>query len=205
MPFYLIWRKALVEIESIVISHQFAECRTHEYKTETLTSWSTNLNQIQINTLKHWNICQKHSPYEWLTNSFADKIDTTYSETRAFRKRYSTKRLNVHHWRHAQVRQRGTARIQQPFRWKHWIPVPQSSDVLAAKCAASGTSVRWWADLPLLWDWGGTKSIGHTNHVKRVLWMLTANRVLGCRCMRVRVHFEVHVHSPVCVCVCVHR
>lgn len=70
-------------------------------------------------------------------------------------------------------------------------------------------SVAWmcadkpiYSNLPVLCNRGGTKSMGHTTHIKLVLWMLTAITVLGYRrvCVRMYIHFWVHVAGWVCVC-----
>lgn len=80
----------------------------------------------------------------------------------------------------------------------HWQPnVPQVAWVCAEKPIYSS--------LPVLCNRKGTKSMGHTSHIKLVLWMLTAIRVLGYRDVCVRVCAPVCISISGCTfqCVCV--
>lgn len=61
-----------------------------------------------------------------------------------------------------------------------------------------------YSSLPVLCNRKGTKSMGHTSHIKLVLWMLTAIRVLGYRDVCVRVCAPVCISISGCTfqCVC---
>ena len=68
-----------------------------------------------------------------------------------------------------------------------------------------------YSNLPVVWNNGGTESMGHTTHIKLVLWKLTAIRLLGymcvglCErgCVYMYIHFLASHTLSVCVFVCV--